>query len=660
MAPSHHSPDDPGPPSASSLGHAAFQLWLLNVLVGTIVGSLWLFRMPEDLSLGLRFYVALALVSSVATLGLIPAGLFALAHFIFLRRRRGSEKKVEVVWPLGLVQSFTGAMFLACLFTDTVIYKLLRYHANGAALNAALTEGSGDAIHLENLIWTTSTVVIVSLSAIQFAFWRWRLTRSSAAEVAGRRPSLLLRPRIVLLAGLLPLVSIEKSVYAMASFHGDRELLYASRPLPGPKPRLTRLPEWIGGESVQHEVMPKEARLAYPLAVPELPSDGPRPNVLFVVLDSWRRDAFSASATPNLHAFSQEARVFDDHASGGNGTRFGLFSMLYGLHGSYWFRVLEERRTPVLIDSLQEEGYDMRVWSSASMNFPEFRATAWAGLPDDAVIDRFLGERGLPLSKRSDKKDALVRDAFGSWLEQRQADEDERPFFGFVLLDSPHQPYFNPGGPNHPSLENLSYLELGLTPEGPELESLKVRMRNSYLNSVLYADMIAGQILDQLEAAGELENTVVVVTGDHGEEFYESGFWGHTSNFTPEQLNVPLFVRGPGVVAGREHRPTSHLDVSNSLLELLGADPARRAGYSLGASLFEPLEERERVVGAWAHLGVLTPSGIVQLPLKVGAEEIWVFRDDWTPFLDVPRRLNAESDALQRTAEECRRFLEIE
>lgn len=654
------------PPSASSLGHAAFQLWLLNVVVGTVVGSLWLFRIPDNLSIGLRLYVSLALTSKVAILGLVPGALFGVVHLLGQKRQKkrlAAGKKTFPSWVIGLIQALIGGLFLELLATDAAIYKLLGYHVNGAVLNVAMTEGSGDAVHLESRIFTSATAVLAALTLAQFLFWRWRHSSCQAREAQGRRQPLLLQPRVVLLAGLAPLIGIDQSVYAMASLNGDRELLFVTRPLPGPKLRLPRLPELLGEVQPDPEMMPERARLSYPKALPELPADGPRPNVLVVVLDSWRRDAFSPEISPRLHAFSEGARVFEDHVSGGNGTRYGLFSLLYGLHGSYWFRVLEEQRTPVLLDVLQDEGYDLRVWSAASMNFPEFRMTAWAGMPKEHVIDRFVNARGEPRSQRSDEKDVFVGEAVEEWLGQRQAAGSEQPFFGFVLLDSPHQPYFNPGGPNQPALENnLSYLELCLTAtKGPELVDLQERMINSYKNSILHADQVAGRILDALEAAGELENTIVVVTGDHGEEFFENLAWGHTSNFSPEQINVPFYMRGPGITPGTESGPTSHLDLSNSLLELLGADPERRADYSLGESLFSPVPNRRRVVGAWAHLGILTPSGILCLPLKVGDDEIWVYDDSWQPLLsDATERLEAEREALQRTAAECLRFLTVE
>ena len=73
---------------------------------------------------------------------------------------------------------------------------------------------------------------------------------------------------------------------------------------------------------------------------------------------------FDQELTPNISAFAEGARVFEDHLSGGNGTRYGLFTMLYGLHGSYWFPVLAQRRAPVLVEAMQAAGYDVRIFSA--------------------------------------------------------------------------------------------------------------------------------------------------------------------------------------------------------------------------------------------------------------------------------------------------------
>src|SRR6185436_19908466 len=104
------------------------------------------------------------------------------------------------------------------------------------------------------------------------------------------------------------------------------------------------------------------------------------------------------------------------------------------------------------------------------------------------------------------------------------------------------------------------------------------------------------------------------VTGDHGEEFLECGFWGHTSNFSPQQTEVPFLLRGPGIEAGREHRPTSHVDVPATLLEFLGADPRTRAAWCLGENLLDPPEERARVLAGWSDLGLALDDQIVRIP----------------------------------------------
>ncbi len=645
--------------SRSDLVNAGFQLWLLNIIVGTLVGSLWLFRSPEDLSLGTRLYVSLALVSAVAILGILPAIPMGLAH------RFGKRPFWVGVW-----QSMAGALFLAVLYTDTVVYRLLRYHFNGAIFNVAFTEGSGDAVHLGSEVWITATSIISGLAVLEYFFWRWRLGRIMAREARGKGQFLLLQPRVVCLAFLLPLIAIDKSMFAMASITGDREVLEATRPLPGPKPRLGPLVDSLRGErndiygllatvSLGGET---DQELTYPQALPEIPEGAPRPNILLVVLDSWRRDAMSTELTPNLTRREAQARSFADHKSGGNGTRFGLFTMLYGLHGSYWFRALENNTRPVLLDSLQAMDYDIRVISAASMNFPEFNQTAWFGLEREQVIDRFLKDDGEPITRRSDVKDGLVADAFVQWMDDRETEDEQRPYFSFVLLDSPHQPYFNPGGPFEPALEEeLKYINLGRTTEDPELSILREKVINTYKNSVLYADGVAEKILARAEQVDRdhpnAAGTIVVVTGDHGEEFYESGFWGHTSNFTPEQIDVPFFMYGPGIELGVEGRPTSHLDVSNSLLELLGADPEQRQGYTQGESLFSPLAERDRVVAGFADVGLLTKQGIIHLPNQAGKEEVWVYDDNWEPIGEMDAIITQRKDELGRLIQECQEFL---
>ncbi len=645
--------------SRSDLIHAGFQLWLLNFMVGILVGTLWLFRSLEDASPGTRLYQSLHLISDIAIIGILPAIPMILAR-LFIRRP---------LW-VGVWQSLSGGLFLGLLYADTVVYRLLGYHFNWAIFNVFTTEGSEEAVHLGPNVWITGTVMITGLAALGYFFWRWRLGRIMEREVRGGGQTWFLKPRVVCLALLLPLIAVAKSMYAIASITSDREILNASKALPGPKPRLGPYVDSLrGGRNDIYGLLAtvslggqRDQELIYPKALPEIPEGAPRPNILLVVLDSWRRDAMSTEVTPNLTLREAQSRTFANHKSGGNGTRFGLFTMLYGLHGSYWFRALENNTTPVLLDTLQAMDYDIRVISAASMKFPEFMRTAWFGLEREQVVDSFLKETGEPISRRSDVKDSLVADAFEQWMEDRDTEDDQRPYFSFVLLDSPHQPYFNPGGPFEPALEKeLEYISLGRTTEEPELGILREKVSNTYKNSVLYTDGIAERILARAEQVDRdhpnAAGTIVLVTGDHGEEFYESGFWGHTSNFTPEQIDVPFFMYGPGIEPGIESNPTSHLDVSNSLLELLGADPEKRHGYTQGESLFDPLSERIRVVAGFADVGLLTKQGIIHLPAQAGKEEVWVYDDRWNPIDEMDAIITQQNAELSKLIRECQQFL---
>lgn len=626
--------------------HAALTLWLVNVLLGVLVGTAYLRHLPEGLSPRGWTFVVFGLVSSVTTLALIPAAV----SWLSLRFARSARTQ-------GWIQALAGAAFLSLMKIDTVVYSLLRYHFfSSAVFNVAVTPGSEDAVHLGGHVWLPIAGVVSLLALGQYFLWR-RLYRGWLLNDSLRKfESLLSRPAVVWALVLLAVIGVEKSIYAAADLKGDREVHNASEVLPAYSPlRVSQLfpdepgspPRPMGDVEIHSKGMP----LAYPHEWPELAPGGARPNVLVLVVDSWRRDSLDPDVTPELFAYSREGRRFENHRSGGNGTRFGIFTMLYGLHGSYWFSALEERRPPVMLDVMQAAGYDLEVWSSASMSFPEFRECAFVECLD-SVHDDFPHERAA-------ERDLAVAAAFGEFLggraARREAGGESAPFFGFVLLDAAHQAYDYLGpGPFQPAVEGLDYIELAhnRTPE------LVEKISNRYRNALHFADGVAGTLLERLRASGEFEDTLVIVTGDHGEEFQESGFWGHTSNFTPEQIDVPFFLLGAGVEPGVELRPTTHLDIAPTVLELLGADPGLRGRWCLGENLFDPPAERDVVVSGWEHVGVITPELIFRFRMGGrGPTDISVFDQRWQPQNDANEQIQAYEETLRELSEECERFL---
>lgn len=624
---------------ANVRARAALFVGLVNLLISLVIGTAYLAHLRNPATPRIWLFAHLGMFTSLVTLVLVPAG------FLWLAARSRISTRVLV-----LSQCTVWMVFQVCLYIDTRVYGLFRYHLNGAAWNLLTTRGSQDSYHLGLRIW----IIGIALGGLLFAaeYGAWRL----ALEFEARRIRLFghgrLRPACIAVTLFALPICVEKTIYAQADLDLDREVATISQMFPV-YPRLSVAPLLRAEPRSALELAPEVAlrfegaRLTYPLETPHAKASGPRPNILILVIDSWRRDMLAPDVAPELSRFAERARRFDDHLSGGNGTRFGLFSLLYGLHGSYWWPVLEARRAPVLIETLADAGYDLRVFSSASMEFPELRSTAWSGIAS-CVEDDFH-------SPRRCERDAELVERFVEW--SREAGAGGEPWFSFVLLDSAHQTYDFPAeeAPFQPCAPELDYLEMS----GSDDPALALRVKNRYRNAVHYADRMAGRVLAELAAQGQLEHTLVIVTGDHGEEFAEHGHWGHTSNFTREQAAVPFLLFGPGVAPGRESRPTSHLDVACTLLELLGADPASRRGWTLGENLLEPCEQRSRVVAGWEELGVCTPAGIFRVPYERGdGLEISAWGEDWELLSDQRAAFEKESPALDELSRECARFLD--
>ena len=616
---------------------AVVLLWLANVGLGAAVGTNYLAHVPDVDSGIVWLFALLALLSSVVSLTLLPGIVFWIA-----------AQFVPSTRALGMVQAASWTFFQVLLYTDTRLFNIFRYHVNGQVLNLVYTRGSEDAIHLGWQVWTALAVGFGSVGWLQGWIWR-RALRLSMNDWRSRTTA---RLRPVLAVGLVLASAIfaEKTIYAKADLSRDRQVTTLARLFP----MYARVPM----EDLANRVMGVESdkpprvelaglELDYPREVPEIDPNGPRPNFLIIVIDCWRQDLLEGETTPNAARWAKEGRRFRNHVSGGNSTRYGLFSMLYGLHGSYWFPFLQNRRAPVLIDALVGAGYEAGVFSAASQNYPEMRATAWSSI-SDKVRDDF---GPLP----SWRRDELAADAMVAWLGEREA--DSRPFFGFILLDSPHQTYSHPPDrvPFTPSAAEMDYLAVTRN-EGPEPEVLE-QVKNRYRNAVHHADAVAGRILAAIEESSLLDETVVILTADHGEEFWECGFFGHTSAFTPQQIAVPFVMRGPGILPGDEYLPTSHIDLPATLLELVGANPTRRRLWTLGQNLFEPSADRRRVVSGWNELGVWTPTGILRVPLSLFEFDVEVYDYGWQLLLDDRDVLDREAASLIRLGAECNRFL---
>ena len=131
---------------------------------------------------------------------------------------------------------------------------------------------------------------------------------------------------------------------------------------------------------------------------------------------------------------------------------------------------------------------------------------------------------------------------------------------------------------------------------------------NRYQNSVYYADYLVEQAVARVKELKLLDRTMIIVTGDHGEEFHERGYMGHTSAFDPEQIHVPLVIYVPGREPKLYSRLTEHQDLPATILSLLG-DSTPPEVYSSGQSLFSPQPHQFLLSCGWDQCSIVDDAG---------------------------------------------------
>ena len=524
-----------------------------------------------------KAYLALAVpghLLAFGTLAMIPAAA------IGLWPRSGR--------PLALLAILGQGLWLCLLLVDAKVFALYRFHINAMVLNMVFGGALQDQITLSWVSWLQAGGVLLAVFAAQgmLAWACWRLLPSATS----RRPVLLAWAATALLMGSGQLAT----VYYDA--RGERAVVSQWAYLPWAQPITAKRQMRAFGVPVHKPLAtlpdPRLSELAYPLA-PLRCQSNQRPNILMVVLESLRSDALDPRTMPNTWSLAARSQVFDHHYSTGNATRFGLFGLLYGLPGGYWQPMLAEQRGSLLFHVLQQQGYAIHIHGSAPLYSPEFDRTAFAAVRSQLQT----APSALPVAERD-------RHVVETLRAQIKASSRDSPWFGFAFLDATHAPYHLPE--DHaplatPMAGQINFLALDKdhdpTPE-----------RNRYRTAVHYADSLLGGLLQTLREEGMDDNTIVLVTGDHAEEFNDLGlnYWGHNGNFSDHQLHVPFVLRWPGLAATHDGRTSSHEDWVPTLMRHgLGCENPL-GDFSTGRDLLAPAPAgpRSLLVESWSQRGI--------------------------------------------------------
>lgn len=359
---------------------------------------------------------------------------------------------------------------------------------------------------------------------------------------------------------------------------------------------------------------------------------GPPPNVILISVDTLRADALHCygnplPTSPHIDALAQSGVLFQDPTSPTSWTLPSHLSMLTGLsvsaHGVCDDRVFQGAkaehfelplRGTFLTEVLQGRGYETAGFYSWKYLEPEYGfgagfdqyhrvgRTVWSDPEKRAIYEAMRAEgrkdelaawvKAEPSAFDDHAPTShLVTDASIKWLEGRDVEgPNSDPFFLFVHLFDVHNDYLPPEGFNQFDTDYQGPIDGHdvSAPNSlvlPEMDPRDLEhLRALYLGEVSWVDHQVGRLMDQLRAQGLKDNTLVILTADHGEEFFEHGHKIHRTHLYRETVQVPLIMAWPGrLPAGkRVAEPVGLVDIAPTVAEITNtALPARVSGRSL-------------------------------------------------------------------------------
>lgn len=312
-------------------------------------------------------------------------------------------------------------------------------------------------------------------------------------------------------------------------------------------------------------------------------------NIVMIVIDAWRFDALNEKLTPNLYQFAKTSWYFKNHTSGGNCTEAGLASLLYSLPHLYWSSLRTAKKGAVLIDGLHEKNYQTQVFFSSFM-VPRFDQTAFVKIAN--LRTKLAAGKTIP-----DRDRTITRE----WHEYIEKRDKNKPFFTFSLFDSAH---------GYCSEQNIPTLYETKDCDRTFLNEKKVdNVHKRYLNAVHFIDQQIQQMLATLKEQKLLDNTIVIITGDHGEEFFDTDlkYYGHSSNYSIYQTQVPLIVYWPKEKPQVFTHNTSHYDIVPTLMKEVLNVKNDSKDYSIGGKLlWDPKQKQEFIIaGSYINSALL-------------------------------------------------------
>jgi arylsulfatase A-like enzyme len=314
-------------------------------------------------------------------------------------------------------------------------------------------------------------------------------------------------------------------------------------------------------------------------------ADKPAKNVIFLLIDTARADAFSPFnpktkvTTPAFDAMASKAVVFGAAYNNENWTKPSVATSLTGTY-------------PVTHDTKTDSAALPADIVLGSEHMKAAGLATGAFVANGYVSEKFGFEQGWDVfrnyirEKRQTEAEHVFRDALGFVKERKPGER----FFVYIQTIDPHVPYkppesfikaYHPGpyrGPFGPSIDTEEQLKLSKDASKYSAAD-RAWLAALYHGEISYHDHQMGLFFAEIEKLGLLPDTAVVITNDHGEELGEHGRWGHGHSLYEELIRAPLVVKyDPVFTPGtRVDEVVEHVDLMPTLLDVLGLPPLKEA-----------------------------------------------------------------------------------
>jgi arylsulfatase A-like enzyme len=357
-------------------------------------------------------------------------------------------------------------------------------------------------------------------------------------------------------------------------------------------------------------------------------------NVIILIVESLRADQLRVyggrrDVMPAVDILAPEARVFLNAYAQASHTDYATLTPLsshYPLRSTTSYSYPEHPTYPrvLIYDVLKALGYHTAIFSSSNeywrgmIHYLQtgnvdrlFHAATFKGptyvMRDDAGFAAWVRET----QHAGSVDDRFTMDEAIHWIDSLNSE----PFFISLNFQNSHLPYVVPRDFPH----RFGPAKLDFTIRFAHFPQDKIQVvKDVYADSLLYVDSQIARLIQYLKQRGMWERTIVVLTGDHGQAFYEHGFAAHAGPIFNEVMKVPLVIRAPGLEPDHETRPAQQVDVTPSVLDLLGLPP--HPSFQ-GISLFDAAPKPNRSVYMLAQTPQAFQYGIIRSGFKLIYDE---------------------------------------